>query len=145
MPQKLQSQKATLMRTLVLKEAQKNLWKKVLTKERISSDESGREIDGGEAWPLIYIEVLPWSTPKLGLFFRALAQKNSKTNKSCQSKQQTLIWTSPFKFLQTSQCYFSILWLLNPFCITPVIRILVLSPSRYACHTYFPFCAPVVH
>ena len=77
------------MQTTSLTEAQKDLWKKVVTKEFMSSEESGEENDGGEARPVIYVKVLPWRASKVGRFLRTLDHKATK-NKSRQSKQQTL-------------------------------------------------------
>ena len=88
--QKLESRKAILLKTNSLKDTQRDLWKKVVVKEFISSEESGEEdISNGEKCQVILVKPLPWRAPKVDRSFTQLHHKAQK-NKSKQSKQQTL-------------------------------------------------------
>lgn len=88
--QKLESRKAMLLKTAALKDAQRDLWKKVVIKEFMSSEESGEEeIGNGEKRQVLQIKPLRWRAPKVDRFFKQLDNKACKV-KSKQSKQQTL-------------------------------------------------------
>lgn len=87
--QKLELRKSALFKTNALTEAQRETWKKVVTKDFMSSEESGEENVGDGARQVIFIKVLPWRAPKVNRFFKTLDHKASK-NKSRQSRQQTL-------------------------------------------------------
>ena len=79
-----------LLKTSALKDAQQDLWKKVVVKEFISSEESGDEdIGNGEKRQVMLVKPLPWRSAKVDRFFNQLDHKAQK-NKSKQSKQQTL-------------------------------------------------------
>lgn len=88
--QKLESRKAVLLKTSAIKDAQRDLWKKVVIKEFISSEESGEEeIANGEKRQVMLVKPLPWRSARVVRFFSQLDHKAQK-NKSKQSKQQTL-------------------------------------------------------
>ena len=88
--QKLESRKAILLKTSSLKDAQRDLWKKVVVKEFISSEESGEEdLENGGKRQVLLVKPLPWRSAKVSRFFGQLDHKAQK-NKSKQSKQQTL-------------------------------------------------------
>ena len=79
-----------LLKTNSLTDAQKDLWKKVVIKEFMSSEESGEEeIANGEKRQVLKIKPLRWRAAKVDRFFKQLDHKASKV-KSRQSKQQTL-------------------------------------------------------
>ena len=77
------------MKTSALTEAQKEMWKKVVVSEFISSEESGEEDRDGEKRQVIQVKILPWRAPKVDRFFKTLDHKASKSC-SRQSRQQTL-------------------------------------------------------
>ena len=59
--QKLESRKAVLLKTSSLKDAQQDLWKKVVVKEFISSEESGEEdLENGGKRQVLLVKPLPW-------------------------------------------------------------------------------------
>lgn len=71
-------------------DAQRDLWRKVVIKEFMSSEESGEEdLGNSEKRQVMLIKTLPWRAPKLDRFFKQLDHKGLK-GKSKQSKQQTL-------------------------------------------------------
>lgn len=71
-------------------DAQRDLWKKVLIKEFMSSEESGEEeIGNGERQQVIRIKPLRWRAPKVNRFIKQLDHNACKV-KSRQSKQQIL-------------------------------------------------------
>lgn len=85
--QKLESRKAVLLKTSSLKDAQRDLWKKVVVKEFISSEESGEEdLENGWKQQVLLVKPLPWRSAKVSRFFSQLDHKAQK-NKSKQSKQ----------------------------------------------------------
>lgn len=87
---KLESRNAVLLKTNSLTDAQKDLWKKVVIKEFMSSEESGEEeIANGEKRQVLKIKPMHWRAAKVDRFFKQLDHKASKV-KSRQSKQQTL-------------------------------------------------------
>ena len=87
--QKFESRKAAFLKTSTLTDAQRDMWKKVMTKEFMSSEQSGEENTEGESRQVMYITVLPWRAPKVDRFFKILDNKATKY-KTRQSKQQTL-------------------------------------------------------
>ena len=87
--QKLESRNAILLKTNSLTDAQKDLWKKVVVKEFMSSEESGEEEIAGEKRQVINIKPLCWRAPKVNRFFKQLDRKAGRV-RSRQSKQQTL-------------------------------------------------------
>ena len=79
-----------MLKTTSLADAQKDLWKKVVNKKFMSSEESGEEeIGNGERRQVIQIKPLRWRAPKVNRFFKQLDHKVCKV-KSRQSEQQTL-------------------------------------------------------
>ena len=76
------------MKTSTLTDAQRETWKKIMTVDFMSSEESGEEERDGER-QVIQVKALPWRAPKVDRFFKALDHKSFK-NCSRQSKQQTL-------------------------------------------------------
>lgn len=87
--QKFESRKAAFLKTNQLSDAQRDVWRKVLIKDFISSEESGEESVDGEERQVIYVKTLPWRAPRVDRFFKKLDNKAAR-NKSRQSKQQTL-------------------------------------------------------
>ena len=87
--QKLEARKCALLKTSSLTDAQRNLWKQVMVKDFMSSEESGEDEQEGERKPVIVIKPLPWRAGRLERFFKQLDKKASKY-KSKQSRQQTL-------------------------------------------------------
>jgi len=92
--QKLESRRAAFANSSSsLTDTQINLWKKVLTKEFMSSEESEEEdaadhADGNKR-AVLAIKPLAWRAPKVDRFFKRLDHKTTK-RKSKQSKQQML-------------------------------------------------------
>ena len=84
--QKLESRKAVLLKSSSLISEQRNLWKKVLIKEFMSSEESAEEDFDG---PALAVKPLLWRAPKVDRFFKRLDQRSEK-GKTKHSKQQTL-------------------------------------------------------
>ena len=79
-----------MLKTTSLTDAQRDLWKKVLIKEFMSSEESGEEdIGNGERQQVIRIKPLHWRAPKVNRFIKQLDHNACKV-KSRQSKQQIL-------------------------------------------------------
>ena len=72
------------MKTTSLNDTQRELWKKILIKDFISSEESE-----GEDHQVMVVRPLSWRSKKVDRFFQRLDKKAGK-NKSKQSKQQTL-------------------------------------------------------
>ena len=68
---------------------QRNLWKKVLIKEFMSSEESAEEDFDGKKRPALAVKPLLLRAPKVDRFFKRLDQRSEK-GKTKHSKQQTL-------------------------------------------------------
>ena len=67
-----------------------SLWKTVLVRNFMSSEESAEEDDGvGDKQHILVVKPLPWRAPKVSRFFKRLDKRAEKA-KSKQSKQQTL-------------------------------------------------------
>lgn len=76
-----------LLKCTSIPDTQQQLWQKVLTKDFISSEESG--VDGEDQHQVLVIRPLEWRSSKVDRFFNRLDRKMTK-NKTKQSKQQTL-------------------------------------------------------
>ena len=87
--QKLESRKAVFLKSSSLTSEQRNLWKKVLIKEFMSSEESAEEDFDGKKRPALAVKPLLWRAPKVDRFFKRLDQRSEK-GKTKHSKQQTL-------------------------------------------------------
>ena len=87
--QKLESRKAVFLKSSSLTSEQRNLWKKVLIKEFMSSKESAEEDFDGKKRPALAAKTLLWRAPKVDRFFKRLDQRSEK-GKTKHSKQQTL-------------------------------------------------------
>ena len=88
--QKFESRKAAFLKTGRLTDTQRDLWRKVLIKDFISSEESGEEnVDGAAERQVMYVKTLPWRAPRVDRLFKTLDHKAAK-HKSHQLKEQTL-------------------------------------------------------
>ena len=89
--QKFESRKAAFLKTTTLTDAQQDMWKKVMTKEFISSEESGEENIYRRRIMTSYVHygVALEGAPKVDCFLKILDNKATKY-KTRQSKQQTL-------------------------------------------------------
>ena len=81
------------LKTAALTDDKRDMWKKIMTKDFVSSEESGEDIVGvgenQEKWQVLYVKPLQWRASKVGRFFKVLDHKAAK-KKSRQGKQQTL-------------------------------------------------------
>ena len=76
--QKLESRNALFLKSsLSPKSEQKNLWKKVLIKEFMSSKESTKDFDGKKR-PALAVKPLHWRAPEINRFFKRLDQRSDK-------------------------------------------------------------------
>ena len=98
--QKLEIRKSVLLKTTSLTDAQRDLWKKVVIKEFMSSEEWRRDWQWRRQ--VIWIKPLRWRAPKVNHFFKQLDHEACKV-KSRQSKQQTLPRAGYWKLLYTTQ------------------------------------------
>ena len=79
-----------VVKSKTLSESQKELWLKVLTKDFMSSEESGEEDIGNDTTRrVLFIKQLKWRSSGVNRFFNKLDQKLDKA-KSEHAKQQTL-------------------------------------------------------
>ena len=66
------------------------MWKQVLTKDFISSEESGEEVlDNGRKQPVLKVKFLPWRATRVNKVFKRFDEKAMKVQTK-QSLQQTL-------------------------------------------------------
>lgn len=88
-PQKLDTRLSVFLKNSSVSSEQKELCNKILTKDFMSSEESGTENVHGVTRHVLVLKPLPWRGAKAERFLHRLDAKASK-NKSKQSKTQTL-------------------------------------------------------
>ena len=89
--QKLQLRKSALERSKSIIEEKKSHWRKVLIKDFMSSEDSGKEtLEDGSECPVLYIRPLPWRSIQVTTAFHRLDEK-LKSQKSRTGIQQTLV------------------------------------------------------
>ena len=84
---------AVFLKTGALTDATRDSFKSIMTKDFMSSEESGEDNNGAgdaiEKTQVLYIRPLTWRAPKLNRFFKSLDHKAEK-KRTRQGKQQTL-------------------------------------------------------
>ena len=79
-----------LLKATSIPETQRDLWMKIMSKEFMSSEESGEEmLESGQKQSVLLVKSLKWRAPKVDRFFKQIDKKATKI-KSKQSKQQSL-------------------------------------------------------
>ena len=85
----MEARKGIFLKTSSLTDVQRDLLKKVMIKEFMSSEESGEDDEEGEKKSVIKVKPLPWRSSRIDRFFKQLDKKACKS-RTKQSKQQTL-------------------------------------------------------
>ena len=74
----------TFLKAAALTDDKRDMWKKIVTKDFVSSEESGEDIVGvgenQEKRQVLYVKPLHWRAPKVGHFFKVLDHKAGKKN-----------------------------------------------------------------
>ena len=83
--QKLEARKDVLFKTSSLTDAPRDLLKKVMVKDFMSSEESREDEQEGERKQVIIVKPLPWRASQIDGFFKQLDKKAGK-NRSKQSR-----------------------------------------------------------
>ena len=85
--QKLESRKAVFLKSSSLTSEQRNLWKKVLIKEFMSSEESAEEDFDGKKRPALAVKPLLWRAPKVDRFLNAKTREVRRVKQSIVSSR----------------------------------------------------------
>ena len=73
-------------------EEKKSRWRKVLTKDFMSSEDSGKEtLEDGSERTVLYVRPLPWRSIQVSTGFHRLDEKLKSQLKSSTGIQQTLL------------------------------------------------------
>ena len=89
----------TFKKTAALTDNKRDMWKKITTKDFISSEESGEDIVGmgenQEKRQVLYVKPLQWRAPKVGRFFKVLDHKAAKTLGKGSNKLSPVLLEKP--------------------------------------------------
>ena len=72
-----------LLKATSIPETQRDLWMKIMSKEFMSSEESGEEmLESGQKQSVLLVKSLKWRAPKVDRFFKQIDKKATKIKAS---------------------------------------------------------------